>query len=69
MDFIASLFSGSPADTTRYNAVGLVVLLIGAARAFFCQRIAGGRERLVTPLRLAGLFLTVLGALITMKII
>ena len=67
MGYIASLLSGLPAGSL-FNAVGIVVLLVGAVLGYFGERIAGEQKRLIVPLRLAGLILAVLGALITMKI-
>ena len=63
------LFSGSPGDLSRWNPWGLGLMALGVALALLADKLAGGRFGKSAALRLGGLAVVILGALVTMKIL
>lgn len=66
MEALKRLFTLSK---TTWSPVGLAVLIAGALLAFLARPLSRGQERRETLLRLGGLLLAMLGALVTMKVL
>ncbi len=62
------IFSGSAADLSRWNPLGLVVMALGVALNALSGRLSQGREGPKLAMKLAGLLAVAAGALITVKI-
>lgn len=69
MEQITRLFDASPGDAARYSPLGLAVLIAGALAAFLARPLSRGSAKREILLRLGGLLLTMLGALLTMKVL
>ena len=63
------LFSGSPSDLTRWEPWGLAVMALGVVLTLFSDKIARGQTDRGMLVKLAGVLITALGALITIKIV
>lgn len=69
-DFFNGLISGSAGDTSRYNLWGLLFLAAGVLLNVFAGALARKTRVDAEPLiKIAGLVLGVIGALIAMKLI
>ena len=65
---LGKIFSGSAGDLNRWNPLGGIVMTVGALLAFLAGHLARGREGLGIALRLIGLIVTIVGALVTVRL-
>lgn len=66
MQWINSVFSADPMDLSRVSVLGCAVTVLGVAVFIIVPRLM---KKLELPVKLVGIAITVLGALLTMKII
>ncbi|MDO4548391.1 MAG: hypothetical protein Q4D04_09855 [Clostridia bacterium] len=66
MDWLNSVISGDPTDLSRVSVAGLAVTVIGVAVYVL---VPMALRKFELPARLTGIAITVLGALMSMKII
>ena len=69
MEQLPKLFDAPMGDLSRVSPLGLAILIAGALVAFLAKPLSRGSERRETLLRLGGLLLAMLGALVTMKVL
>lgn len=69
MEQLGKLFDAPMGDLSRVNPLGLVLLIAGALAAFLARPLSRSNEKRETLLRLGGLLLAMLGALVTMKVL
>ncbi len=65
---LEKIFSGSAADLSRWNPLGLVVMALGVALNALSGRLSRGREGRKLALKLIGLLLVAAGALVTVRL-
>ena len=68
MEQITKLFDAPMGDLSRVHPAGLILLIVGALAAFLARPLSRGNGKRETLLRLGGLFLAMLGALVAMKV-
>ena len=68
MEQITKLFDAPMGDLSRVRPAGLILLIVGALAAFLARPLSRGNGKRETLLRLGGLFLAMLGALVAMKV-
>ena len=70
MTWLTRLFSGAPLDTSRFRPAGLAVMLAGLVAVALAGRLGRRHgDKAELGLRLGGMLVCMLGALVTMKIL
>ena len=69
MEQLGKIFDAPMGDLSRVSPLGLAVLITGALAAFLARPLSRGNGKRETLLRLGGLLLAMLGALVTMKVL
>ena len=69
MEQLGKIFDAPMGDLSRVRTLGLAVLIVGALAAFLARPLSRGNGKRETLLRLGGLLLAMLGALVTMKVL